>query len=91
MPSKTHTETHVCITVRDHGPGLPESALQEVMQPFVRMETSRHRHHGGVGLGLSIARDVALRHGGQLALHNADDGGLCAVLELPRTHNKKGL
>lgn len=76
----------VCITVRDHGPGLPDDALHEVMQPFVRMDASRHRHHGGVGLGLSIARDIALRHHGQLRLLNADDGGLCAVLELP--HNQ---
>lgn len=73
----------VRITVRDHGPGLPESALQQVLQPFVRMEASRHRHHGGAGLGLSIARDIALRHHGQLQLHNAPEGGLCAVLELP--------
>ena len=73
----------VRITVRDHGPGLPDAALQQVMQPFVRMEASRHRHHGGVGLGLSIARDIALRHHGLLTLHNAEDGGLCAVLELP--------
>jgi protein-histidine pros-kinase len=75
----------VCITVRDHGPGLPESALQQVMQPFVRMEASRHRHHGGVGLGLSIARDIALRHHGELKLLNAAEGGLCAVLELPHS------
>ena len=73
----------VRITVRDHGPGLPDAALGQVVQPFVRMETSRHRHHGGVGLGLSIARDIALRHHGELRLHNAHDGGLCAVLELP--------
>ncbi|WP_084455061.1 ATP-binding protein [Comamonas composti] len=73
----------VRIIVRDHGPGLPKSALKHVMQPFVRMEASRHRHHGGVGLGLSIARDIALRHHGQLSLHNAAGGGLCAVLELP--------
>ena len=75
----------VRITVRDHGPGLPEEALQQVMQPFVRMESSRHRHRGGAGLGLSIARDIALRHNGQLSLHNAADGGLCAVLVLPRS------
>lgn len=73
----------VCITVRDHGPGLPESALQQVMEPFVRMDASRHRHHGGVGLGLSIARDIAVRHHGELKLLNAPDGGLCAILELP--------
>ncbi|MDI9857060.1 ATP-binding protein [Comamonas sp. 17RB] len=73
----------VRITVRDHGPGMPDAALRQVMQPFVRLEASRHRHHGGVGLGLSIARDIALRHHGELRLHNAHDGGLCAVLELP--------
>lgn len=75
----------VRITIRDHGPGLPEAALGQVIQPFVRMEASRHRHHGGVGLGLSIARDIALRHHGELRLHNAHDGGLCAVLELPHS------
>lgn len=75
----------VRITVRDHGPGLPEAALQQVLQPFVRMDASRHRHHGGAGLGLSIARDIALRHHGQLLLRNAPDGGLCAVLELPHS------
>lgn len=78
------TDTTVQITVRDHGPGLPADALDTVMQPFVRLETSRHRNHGGVGLGLSIARDIALRHRGQLLLRNAPDGGLCAILELPR-------
>lgn len=80
----SQNETTVFIIVRDHGPGLPEEALEEVMQPFVRMETSRHRHRGGVGLGLSIARDIALRHQGQLLLRNAQEGGLCAILALPR-------
>ena len=84
----THTDSTVDITVRDHGPGLPEAALQEVMQPFVRMDGSRHRNHGGVGLGLSIARDIARRHNGDLVLSNANDGGLCAVLKLPAISKK---
>lgn len=84
----TQTDTTVSITIRDHGPGLPEASLQEVMQPFVRMEGSRHRDHGGVGLGLSIARDIARRHHGELLLHNAPDGGLRAVLALPRFSTK---
>lgn len=86
----SQTETTVSITVRDHGPGLPPAALQEVLQPFVRMDNSRHRDHGGVGLGLSIARDIARRHHGQLTLHNAADGGLCAVLVLPKIGTKTG-
>lgn len=80
----SHTDSTVQITIRDHGPGLPETALQAVMQPFVRMEGSRHRNHGGVGLGLSIARDIARRHHGDLVLRNAPDGGLCASLHLPK-------
>lgn len=74
----------VRITVRDHGPGLPAQELAHVMEPFYRVEPSRNRASGGMGLGLSIARDIALRHGGTLVLRNATGGGLEAVLELPR-------
>ncbi|MBI3102349.1 MAG: HAMP domain-containing protein [Burkholderiales bacterium] len=76
--------TAVRITVRDHGPGLPAQELASVMEPFYRVEPSRNRASGGMGLGLSIARDIALRHGGTLVLRNATGGGLEAVLELPR-------
>ena len=72
------------IAVRDHGPGLPEAELDRVFEPFYRAEASRNRAHGGVGLGLSIARDIAERHGGSLRLRNAEGGGLCATLALPR-------
>jgi len=72
------------IEVRDHGPGLPPAELARVLEPFYRAEASRHRDHGGVGLGLSIARDIARRHGGQLVLANAPLGGLRATLQLPR-------
>ncbi len=77
--------TAVRITVRDHGPGLPAQELASAMEPFYRVEPSRNRASGGMGLGLSIARDIALRHGGTLVLRNATGGGLEAVLELPRT------
>lgn len=72
------------ITIRDHGPGLPEAELARVMEPFYRVEASRNRASGGMGLGLSIARDIALRHGGALRLRNAPGGGLEATLILPR-------
>lgn len=77
------------IEVRDQGPGLPEAELTRVMAPFYRVEGSRNRAHGGVGLGLAIALDIARRHGGTLTLRNGDgddmDGrGLVATLVLPR-------
>jgi signal transduction histidine kinase len=74
----------LCIRVRDHGPGIPPESLQRVLEPFVRLETSRNRRHGGHGLGLAIAADIARQHGGSLQLHNAPDGGLVAALRLPR-------
>ncbi len=76
---------HLRITVRDHGPGLPEAELARVMAPFYRVEASRNRDSGGVGLGLTIAQDIARRHGGQLRLSNAPAGGLLAEVLLPRS------
>lgn len=73
------------IEVRDHGPGLPTEELERVMEPFYRVEASRNRQSGGAGLGLTIASDIARRHGGQLALRNAAGGGLVAAAVLPRT------
>lgn len=74
----------VCIEVRDFGPGIAEAELQNVLQPFYRLEGSRNRSSGGVGLGLSIAQDIARRLQGQLSLHNAAPGGLVARVTLPR-------
>lgn len=62
--------------LHDRGPGLPESELSKVMAPFYRVEGSRNRQHGGVGLGLSIAHDIARHHQGQLSLRNGEAGGL---------------
>lgn len=74
----------VCIEISDQGPGIPEDELDRVLAPFYRLEGSRNRSTGGVGLGLSIARDIAQRHQGRLLLRNGVDGGLVATLELPR-------
>lgn len=78
------TPGEVLIEVRDHGPGLPEAELERVLAPFYRVEGSRHRGSGGVGLGLSIAHDIVRRHGGRLQLRNAPGGGLLATVALPR-------
>jgi signal transduction histidine kinase len=72
------------IRVRDEGPGIPPAELERVFEPFYRLESSRNRDSGGTGLGLAIARDIAQAHGGTLTLHNRPEGGLEAVLVLPR-------
>ena len=71
------------ITVDDCGPGIPEAMLNEVFKPFVRLDPSRNRDSGGVGLGLYIARELTWRQGGQLTLSNRPEGGLRAILNLP--------
>ena len=73
----------VKIVVRDRGPGIPSEHLHSVLEPFVRVDASRSRETGGVGLGLTIARNLAERNGGRLALINRPEGGLDAVISLP--------
>jgi signal transduction histidine kinase len=77
---------HIEIRVRDAGPGIPDASLDQVFEPFFRLEASRNRHTGGSGLGLSIARHIAQASGGSLVLRNHPDGGLEALLTLPRGH-----
>lgn len=81
--SLTSAGPEASITVEDSGPGIPESRLKEVFEPFVRLETSRSRDTGGVGLGLSIARSIVRAHGGELTLTNRTEGGLRATVTLP--------
>jgi len=71
------------IRIRDHGPGIPESEINKVFEPFYRLEGSRSRDTGGTGLGLSIARNIARAHGGDVRLRNHEGGGLQAILTLP--------
>lgn len=71
------------IAIADAGPGLPEGELERVFEPFYRIETSRNRGTGGVGLGLAIVRQIARSHGGTVSLENRAEGGLRAVLRLP--------
>jgi signal transduction histidine kinase len=80
--SASRAGTHAVIRVRDHGPGIPEAELETVFDPFYRRESSRSRETGGTGLGLTIARNIAAKHGGTLKLRNHPEGGLEAVLEL---------
>jgi signal transduction histidine kinase len=72
------------IMVEDEGPGIEPGELARVTEPYYRPDASRNSATGGVGLGLSIAKDIALLHGGDLVLANRPQGGLCATLKLPR-------
>ncbi|MFP8967631.1 ATP-binding protein [Pokkaliibacter sp. CJK22405] len=72
------------LQIRDHGPGIPPEKLEDVFEPYVRLEPSRNRHTGGTGLGLGIARSLAQGHGGDLVLRNHPEGGLEVTVILPR-------
>ena len=73
----------VLIQVRDHGPGVPEDALPNLFDPYVRLIHGRQQNDTGMGLGLGIARSVIEAHGGTLVLANHPEGGLNAVITLP--------
>jgi two-component system osmolarity sensor histidine kinase EnvZ len=77
-------EDGVDILVDDDGPGIPPSERDHVFQPFIRLDASRNPATGGVGLGLTIARDVARSHGGDVRLETSPQGGLRARVHLPR-------
>jgi signal transduction histidine kinase len=72
------------IDIDDEGPGIPEPELSRVLEPFYRLEESRSRETGGVGLGLAITQSIVQAHGGTLTLSNRPTGGLCASIMLPR-------
>lgn len=74
---------HTVILIDDDGAGLDDAELERVFEPFYRAETSRNRDTGGIGLGLAIVRTLARAHGGDVTLHNRDEGGLRAQVLLP--------
>lgn len=73
------------ILVEDQGPGIASEELSSVTEPYYRTDASRNSASGGIGLGLSIVKDIAFSHGGELLLENRPQGGLCATLQLPRS------
>ena len=77
-----HDAEYVQIRVSDNGPGVPEAELEQVFEPFFRLEKSRSRETGGTGLGLSIARTIVRAHGGEVALTNRTEGGLLVTVTL---------
>lgn len=75
---------HIVVSVSDNGPGIPEEMLGRVFEPYFRLESSRNRSSGGIGLGLAIARNMALLNNGEIDLRNRPGGGLIARIVLPR-------
>lgn len=71
------------VRVRDHGPGVPEEALEHLFEPFYRVSEARDRQSGGAGLGLAIADRAVQTHGGAMRATNLPEGGLCVELDLP--------
>jgi signal transduction histidine kinase len=71
------------IRIRDKGPGIPSDRLNDVFEPFVRLEESRSEETGGIGLGLAITRSIIHAHGGRIELVNRPGGGLEAIVYLP--------
>jgi signal transduction histidine kinase len=76
-------EKGITVTVDDQGPGIPEAELERVFDAFHRLEPSRSRETGGVGLGLAVVRTVIRGHGGDVTLANRAEGGLRARVTLP--------
>ena len=71
------------VTVDDDGPGIPPDRREEVFRPFVRLDDARNQDAGGSGLGLTIARDAARAHGGDVTLSDSPLGGLRATVRIP--------
>ncbi len=71
------------VTIDDDGPGIPADKREEVFKAFYRIEGSRNKETGGVGLGLSIAKDVIVSHGGKIELLDSPIGGLRVLISIP--------
>lgn len=79
--SLSNDEEKVRIIIEDNGPGIPESQMEKVFEPFFRLEESRNRDTGGIGLGMAIARNIIRNHGGDIRLENTREG-LKVIIDL---------
>jgi signal transduction histidine kinase len=72
------------VVIDDDGPGIPETEHEAVFSPFIRLESSRNRKTGGIGLGMTVARTIVRAHGGDIRLQNRPEGGLHLTVVLPQ-------
>ena len=77
------SSSDLILRVSDQGPGIPPDQIDQVFEPFVRLDWARNKNGGGSGLGLGIARNIAHSHGGELTLRANQPTGLIAELRLP--------
>lgn len=75
----------IFIRVRDNGNGIPEQYRESVFQPFFRVDKSRSRKYGGVGLGLALVREIALLHGGRVLAEESTENGTVMLVILPKS------
>jgi two-component system osmolarity sensor histidine kinase EnvZ len=81
--SASHRYKWLTIQVDDDGRGIAESERENVFRPFYRLDAARNQDQGGTGLGLTIARDIARGHGGDIQLSTSPSGGLRAIVRIP--------
>src|SRR5688572_11825443 len=74
---------HVCVTVRDSGPGIAADFLPRIFDRFSQADSSLTRAAGGLGVGLSLVRELVERHGGEIKVANAPEGGARFTIHLP--------
>ncbi len=81
--SARRNDRYIEIFVDDDGPGIDPAKYEDVFKPFMRLDEARNQNETGVGIGLTIVRDVARAHGGVVALEKSEKGGLRATIRLP--------
>lgn len=86
----TQDKDRAIVTIRDHGSGIPDAVLDQVFEPFFRVDPARRKTVPGAGLGLAIAREIVERYGGTITLCNAQPQGLTQHLRFPLVPTKIG-
>jgi PAS domain S-box-containing protein len=81
------SDENVRVTVRDHGPGVPEDFRSRIFDKFAQADGSNARERGGTGLGLNIVKQIVIQLGGKVGFNDAPDGGTIFYFELARLHS----
>ena len=88
--SVSEQDGQIFVRVRDNGSGIPEQYKESIFQPFFRVDKSRSREYGGVGLGLSLVWEIASLHGGRVFAEESSENGTVMLVTLPKGKNKRG-
>lgn len=77
-------KSHIITEIHDNGPGISNTQMDKVLEPFYRVDNARNQDFGGVGLGMSISSDIITKHQGSIALSKSNMGGLLVTIKLPK-------